>query len=91
MRNSHLIIESKLKEIFPKFEINVSQNFGIMKCKVNLKSSFAREIETNVLNKSDFQILYYFMEQIYSQFFENFINLKMIKQLSYFNERYNIK
>lgn len=87
MWDAHLIFESKLKEIFPKFEIKVSQNFGIIKCQVNLQNLFACEIVTDVINKTDFQILYYFIEQIYSQFFENFINLKKIKQIRYFKEK----
>ena len=91
MRYSHFKIESKLKEIFPNFEIKVSQNFGIIKCQVNLQNLFACKIVTDVINKTDFQILYYFIEQIYTQFFENSINLEKIKQIRFFNERYNKK
>lgn len=50
-------LKNYLEKIFPNAEITVKQSFGIIKCYIQLSNYFLGEIITDVIGKTDIQIV----------------------------------
>lgn len=80
------ILKKKLEKIFPKFKINVVQNYGIIKTNIGYYN-FYSVIYTDVIGNTDNQILCQIVNEITARIMEYFIDLNEVEKFNINNKR----